>query len=184
MNKIFIYGVAGTGKEAISHHLKARLNLPLIETDDIREQALALANLDSPDPFRYVNAQQAWRTYGQLSADSAIQGLQAVRQSNQAIIDNQLAMYEAAICEGVFLDPAYSRHGQMFLITTASPSRHRRQYYQHRPMTDENEEGFVAGRLLQEHLIQEAADYPVIIIENHGSPRQAETLILEHVRAT
>jgi 2-phosphoglycerate kinase len=172
MSKIFIYGVPGAGKTSTSRHLKLRLNYPLVEGDHIKEHILPLTKTEAEDPYLYTGTKQAWRHFGVLNKTNIIKGLEAVRLSAKTIIDNEITLYDNLILEGIFLDPAYSQQGKMFLIITEDEAQHRQQFFQNRPRTQANEDGFVGGRLLQHHLIAEAQTYNIEIIPNRLGPQQ------------
>jgi 2-phosphoglycerate kinase len=175
MGRIFIYGVAGTGKSFMSRYLKMRLNYPLIEADTLKEHSLAITS----SPFISIGPKYAWRRFGAMTPANIIKGLEAVRASARSAIEAELQTYENVIMEGVFLGPAYASHGKMILMIVVDASRHRDRYFRKRAHTKEDEEGFAASRLLQDYLITEARQLGIEIIENHeDSPLLAESLSL------
>ncbi len=86
-------------------------------------------------------------------------------------VDREISKYEhELIFEAAFLEPRrIEAIGSLVLDTvTSDEEKHRRQYFEHRTKSDENEEQFQAGRILQNYLLAEARGFAVTIVENEG----------------
>jgi len=89
--RIFIYGVPGSGKTTIGRVLAARLGYRFVEADRVREHAQGSSPQPRQDPFLFLGTTEAWRPFGELSHRTAVEGLMAVRDG--------LAPYVAAEIE-------------------------------------------------------------------------------------
>ncbi len=79
-NKIFIYGVPGTGKTTFSRLLQQKLGYPLIEADELRSIAQKDHTQDK-QPFLYLSTTDAYKNFGQMNETNIMKGLQAVREA-------------------------------------------------------------------------------------------------------
>lgn len=176
--QIIIYGAPGAGKTSTSRLLHNKNGIELYEGDYLREVKLPREVGDSKDPFLYIGTKQAWRLFGDLNKENVIKGLQAVRKSMQPYIDKELAERPSVIFEAAFLDPTSQRNGRLFLVVTAEEAAHREQFYRDRKFfhpkygSAELEEGFLASRLIQDYLIEEAKKLKVTVIYNNNNQNE------------
>jgi 2-phosphoglycerate kinase len=175
MPKIFIFGAPGAGKTSTSRYLKLLLNYPLVEGDYIRNCIARLTKTMEEDVYLYMSTKETWRNFGVLNEENMRKGLAASRQSMKPFLDNEIAIHgENLILEAVFMDPAYSDLGPAFLVVTPDEARHKEQFFQNRVRDENNEELFLAARVLQDILIDMAQqrNIPVITNEDPGSNAQ------------
>lgn len=71
--RIFVYGVPGSGKTSFTRLLAGSLGYPLIEADSLRGQS------KESGAFERIGTTDAWKHFGDLSAESVYAGLLAVR---------------------------------------------------------------------------------------------------------
>jgi 2-phosphoglycerate kinase len=166
--KIFIYGVPGSGKTTFSLDLKEKTGYPLVEGDTLR----ALAQKDKTreeDPFAYTGTSGAFRKFGDLTEENVIKGLKAVRNNMVPYIQEEVEKYhDGLIFECAFLDPEQViGKGKIILLTKKDEESHRKQFFAHREINEKGLEHFKAARIIQEFLIKEAKNYPVEIVENN-----------------
>lgn len=166
--RVFIYGSPGAGKTTYSLSLQKKLGSPLVEADYLREVVAQKEKTKEQDPFLYVGTKEAYRHFGKLNQENVIKGLGAVRNSMAPYVDREVSRYpDSLILEGAFLDPAIlSTQGKLILLTTKDESAHRQQFFKNREVNEENTSSFSAARILQEYLLEEAARYPVEIIDS------------------
>lgn len=168
MEKIFIYGVPGSGKTTYSLDLKDKAGYPLVEADGLRP----IAQKDktrAQDPFAYMGITGAFRKFGNLTEDNVIKGLNAVRKTMLPYIDKEIKKYtHKLILEGAFLDPQQIiNNGKVILLTTNNELCHYKHFFAHRDKNKNSLEHFKAARMIQDFLIKEAKNYPVEIIDNN-----------------
>jgi len=166
--KIFIYGVAGSGKTTFSLDLKEKTNHPLVEGDTLRVLAQEGKTREEA-PFAYMGTSGAWRQFGALTEENVIKGLKAVRENMISYIQKEIEKYpNELIFECAFLDPEQvSGKGKIILLTKRDEESHRKQFFVHREENETGLEHFKASRIIQGYLIEEAKKYPVEIIENN-----------------
>ncbi len=167
--KIFIYGVPGSGKTYISKKLSKILNLPVIEGDKIK----SLARKGKPKdkfPFLYLGTSQAFGEFGKLSEETAIKGLLAVRETLKEFVKTEVDKQHGKgfILEAAFLDPNLLKNsGEAVLITVPDKARHKRQFLSHREKVfDFSGSEFKAARIVQEYLVPEAKGLNIPILVN------------------
>lgn len=164
--QLLIYGAPGAGKTTASRLLHKKTGKPLYEGDYLREVELPEEIGASEDPFLYIGTKQAWRHFGKLTSENVVKGLTAVRQSMRPYVDRELAKRPGVIFEASFLDPAQYPSASIYLVVTPDEARHRRQFFEHREVSEELNEGFRASRLMQAYLIEEANKFKLAIIRN------------------
>src|SRR3989344_4765144 len=104
-SKIFIYGVAGSGKTTFSLDLKEKTNYPLVEGDTLRALAQESKTREEA-PFAYMGTSGAFRRFGDLTEENVIKGLTAVRENMIPYIQEEIEKYpNGLIFECAFLDP-------------------------------------------------------------------------------
>ncbi|HSH03500.1 MAG TPA: shikimate kinase [Anaerolineae bacterium] len=161
---IILTGFMGTGKTAVSHHLAARLNRPLIDTDALIEQQIG-------HTIPHIFATQGEAAFRALERQLAHQFAHP-----QALI--------IATGGGLLVDPTnadlLSQHNHIFCLT-ASPTTifHRLQDDTNRPLLQ------TADPLnrIRDLLHQRAAAYgrfPAIPTDNH-TPEQVAQLIINNL---
>ncbi len=168
LNKIFIYGVAGSGKTTFSLDLKEKTNYTLVEGDTLR--ALAQKGKTKEEaPFAYMGTSGAFRKFGDLTEENVIKGLRAVRDNMIPYIQEEIEKHpNELIFECAFLDPEQVMNkGKLILLTKTDEESHRKQFFAHREENETGLEHFKAVRIIQEFLIAEAKQYPVEIVENN-----------------
>jgi 2-phosphoglycerate kinase len=167
-SKIFIYGVAGSGKTTFSLDLKEKTNYPLVEGDTLR--ALAQEGKTREEaPFSYMGTSGAFRQFGELTEENVIKGLMAVRENMIPYIQKEIEKYpNELIFECAFLDPErVIGKGKVILLTKQDEESHRKQFFAHREENETSLEHFKATRIIQDFLIEEAKNYPIEIVENN-----------------
>jgi len=166
INKIFIYGVPGSGKTYISQKMADDLKLPLFEADVLKEELRRLTTKEE-SPFLFLGTCQAYREFGELNKDNAIKGLKAVRQALADRVNKEIDNLDKILIEGAFLDPnLLNNNGRMILVIAPDEEEHRNQFFEHRENNDANLEEFRAARIIQEFLVDEAGDLNLEILEN------------------
>jgi 2-phosphoglycerate kinase len=163
---IFIYGAPGVGKTTYSQKLHKELRYPLIEGDYLREVIAQKEKTKEEDPFLYVGTKEAWQLFGEFNEENVIKGLKAVRKSMSTYVLKEIEQHPGTlILEAAFLDPeVLSSKGELILVVTEDEEKHRSQYYTHRTKDRYSEETFIAARIIQKYLIEEAKQYSVKII--------------------
>jgi len=167
-NKIFIYGVPGSGKTTFSLDLKEKMDRPLVEGDNLR----TLAQKDKTreeDPFAYMGITGAFRKFGGLTEENVIKGLKAVRNNMAPYIQEEIEKYpNELILECAFLDPEHLiNKGKIILLTKKDEESHRKQFFAHREENEKSLEHFKAARIIQNYLVKEAKEYNVEIVDNN-----------------
>jgi 2-phosphoglycerate kinase len=165
--KIFLIGVPGVGKTTLSRLLQKQLGYPLVEADALRDAAQKEKS-EEEDVFLYMGTTEAYRRFGALTKEHAVQGLQAVRKSMRPYVESEIGCYPGhLIMEGAFLDPAELVHyGTVLLVVVNDEEQHKVQYFLHRPDNQGQRACFQAARILQAYFLQEARVYSMRIIEN------------------
>lgn len=167
-SKIFIYGVAGSGKTTFSLDLKEKMNFPLVEGDTLRAFAQEGKTREEA-PFAYMGTSGAFRKFGDLTEENVIKGLKAVRENMVPYIQKEIEKYpNELIFECAFLDPEQViGKGKVILLIKQDEESHRKQFFAHREENELGLEHFKASRIIQEFLIEEAKNYPVEVVENN-----------------
>ena len=167
-SKIFIYGVAGSGKTTFSLDLKEKMNYPLVEGDTLRTVSQKGKTREEA-PFAYMGTSGAFRKFGDFIEENVIKGLRAVRENMIPYIQEEIKKYpNELIFECAFLDPEQViGKGKIILLTKQDEEGHRKQFFAHREENEKGLEHFKASRIIQDFLIKEAENYPVEIIENN-----------------
>ncbi|MFA6250400.1 MAG: AAA family ATPase [Candidatus Shapirobacteria bacterium] len=166
-NRIFIYGVPGSGKTTFSRHLAKQLGLPLVEADCWRKAAQK-GKTKKENPFLFAGTTEAWEEFGALSEMTSIKGLRAVRRSLHPYVLGEMQKLKETVMEAAFLDPIkLSKEGTVILLTTEDENRHKKQYFRHweKIMHREN---FLAARFVQNYLLEEARIHGFKTIDNNG----------------
>lgn len=168
MDKIFVYGVPGSGKTTFSLYLKEKMKYPFVEGDTLR----VLAQKDKTreeDPFAYMGTSGAFRKFGNLTEENVIKGLKAVRKNMVPYIQEEIEKYpNKLILECAFLDPEQvMNQGKIILLTKKDEENHRKQFFAHREENEKSLEHFKATRIIQDFLTEEAKNYNVEIVENN-----------------
>jgi len=157
MSQVLIYGVPDAGKTTISKALQNKTGIPLIEGDYIRP---------------YPATKFVWRKYGSLTKENTVKGLLYVRDYMRKDVDRVLDEHDKVILEAVFIDPApYRNKAKVFLLVCLDEAIHKRQFFEKRKETDESKQNFVAVRMMQEYLIEEAQKLDVKVIRNDTAPQ-------------
>ncbi len=169
LNKIFIYGVSGSGKTSLSIELQKKLGCVLIEADYLRKAVAQKEKTQAEDPFVYIGTKEAYRYFGEFNEENIIKGLGAVRNSMAPYVAKEIEKYhDSLIMESAFLDPnLLSGIGKLILIITTNENKHRSQYFKYREQNESNIETFQVTRIIQNYLLQEAKSLPVKVIENN-----------------
>lgn len=155
MRSIFIYGVPGSGKTHLSIPMSKELGLDLIEADTLK------AGLNIPGTC------QAWKQFGWLNKDNAVKGLLFVRESLRNVVRIGIKGKTGILIEGAFLDPQdFSSFASGLLVVTRDADKHHKQFFAHRQINEETQNEFVAARLNQEFLMEEAGQLAIKIHEN------------------
>ncbi|MDB5254204.1 MAG: 2-phosphoglycerate kinase [Parcubacteria group bacterium] len=164
--KIFIYGAPGVGKTTHSLALQKEFGYPLVEGDYLREVEAQKEKTKEEDPFVYVGTKEAWQLFGECNEENVIKGLKAVRKSMNPYVLREIEKHPGnLILEAAFLDPeVLSKKGELILVVTPDEEKHRSQYYAHRTKDKYSEETFIAARIIQSYLIEEAKHYLVKVI--------------------
>ena len=165
---IFIYGAPGAGKTTVSDALQDKTKIPIVHGDFIRE---------------FPGTKSAWRKYGSLTKKNVVSGLDYVREYMSADVSIIFSKADRTIFEAVFIDPdQYYDKTNVFLIVTLDEDEHREHFFEpvYRKETDETKENFLAVRMIQDYLIEEAKSLNVKVIHNTDSTMKAlDELILE-----
>lgn len=182
MSKVFVFGAPGAGKTSTSRQLKLLLNYPLVEGDYIRNCIARLTKTKEEDIYLYMSTKETYRNFGPLNKENMLKGLQAARKSMKPFLDNEIAIHgENLILEAVFMNPEYSNLGPAFLVVTPDEAQHKAQFFKDRVRSKDNEELFLAARVLQDILIDMAKQCKIRIVTNEN-PHSAALAITEYVR--
>lgn len=166
-NRIFIYGVPGSGKTYISQKMADDLKLPLFEADTLKE-ALRKLTTKEESPFLFLGTCQAYRYFGELNNDNVVKGLKAVRQALVDRVSQEIQNHDQVVLEGAFLDPHVLKDiGKLVLVVTFDEEQHKNQFFQHREKSEANLEEFKSARMIQDFLIGEAKNLNIEIKENN-----------------
>lgn len=168
MNHILIYGVPDVGKTTITKCMHAKTGIYLIEGDFIR--------------IPYPATKYAWRKFGSLTKENAIRGLLYVRDYMHKDVDKVLDKHKEVILEAVFIDPVkYHNRAKMYLLVCTDEATHRKQFFKKRAETDESRENFLAIRMIQEFLLNEAKKLKVKVIQNDSNPDVVAQQIISEI---
>ena len=168
-DKHFIYGVPGVGKTTIASSFAKRHNYLYLELDFLRLKAQKLASRDE-EPFIYEYSTDAWKKFGRLSNQTAIQGFLAVRKAFQKYIAHELTLHGGGyIAEVVYIDPStvLGPDSRVTLVVTPNEQLHYSHFFLHREHSADEDTQFKAARYIQEFLIDEATSLGVEIFENN-----------------
>ncbi|PIZ47624.1 hypothetical protein COY32_01300 [candidate division WWE3 bacterium CG_4_10_14_0_2_um_filter_41_14] len=168
MNNVFIYGVPGTGKTHISRLLGKTYGYTVIEGDTIKTLARK-GKTKRTDPFLFWGTCLAYKHFGDMTMQNAINGLLGVRAALKDYVDQTVkSQPDTIIFEAAFVDPhSYCNNSKVFLVVTLDEKLHKKQFLSHREkLLDIKQNEFKSARMIQEFLIQEAQQLGVTIIEN------------------
>lgn len=171
--RIFIYGVPGTGKTYVSHLLSDKLKTQVLEGDLIKKEMQKYSSKEI-NPILFSGTCTAYREFGELNYLNAIKGLKAVREMLKNKVLNEIKNYQNFILEAAFLVPkSLKNEGMIFLITTIDEQEHKEHFFKHRNKTNDliNSE-FKAARIIQGFLIEEAKSLGIKILDNHRNPEE------------
>lgn len=162
MAQLRIYGIPGVGKSTLAQKLAVRLRYDYIELDTIRHIAQSQATR-AQSPFLYEYTTEAWKEFGPLNAQTAIQGLLAVRSALKPYIDEALSEVPPnVIAEATFLEPKMPA----VLITCRNEKMHNKCYYAIREHTELRDLRFTVSRSIQDYLIADAQDKGIPALDN------------------
>ena len=169
-DKIFIYGVPGVGKSYLSKELGKKLKLLVIEGDKIKTKLKKNISREQ-SPFLYLGTCQAYKKFGELNQENAVNGLLAVRKALSGAITEEVKNWHSLILEAAFLDPSILQEiGKVILVITSDEKRHKKQFLHHRErLFDIGGNEFRAARIVQKYLVEEATGLNVQIIDNDGT---------------
>ncbi len=169
--KIFIYGVPGSGKTYFSEQLRCKTGGLLIETDKLKDFLQKDATREK-NPFVFLGTCQAYQYFGERTLENIKKGLQAVRAALSPIINDTINQHtDGFIMEGATLDPKQLlkvQNSAIILLVTEDELQHKRQFFKHRSENKEALDEFVSARMVQEILIKEASDYDIFVLKNTG----------------
>lgn len=182
--RIFIYGVPGSGKTTIGRVLAARLGYRFMEGDRVRMHAQGSSPQPCQDPFLFLGTTEAWRQFGELSHHTAVEGLMAVRDGLApyvaAEIEHQL---EPFVLEAAFLRPRdVQRVGPVLLVVTEDEQIHESHFFEHRVRDQPALEAFRAARMLQDYLTREAGQAGVGLLSNRGAVHEVTAHAVQLIR--
>ncbi len=167
MNKVFIYGVPGSGKTYASIVLQKKLGIELLEADILRAE-FQKDTTPKKDPFFFVGTCQAYKYFGEINSENCKKGLLEVRKAMSEIVSREIEKSDRLIVEGAFLDPnILNSLGKMVLVVTSDEAEHRKHFFENRLEEEDKINEFKAVRLVQESLITEARNLNIDIIENN-----------------
>jgi len=162
VNRIYIYGVPGTGKSTLAKEVARSIHCRFVELDAVRPIAQAKVNIYQ-EPFLYEYTTEAWKKFGPLNYKNVVKGLVGIRQAFKPFIEQELAKYSGnVIAEAVFVEPSESA----VLITNSDEELHYNNFFVHRKRNKDADLQFQAARLMQDFLIQEAKEKSLTIVEN------------------
>ncbi len=178
-NKIFIYGVPGSGKTYFSKLLKEKLNWPLLEADTLRPKAQKDKTVGE-NPFLFLGTCQAYKKFGELNPENTVKGLKAVREALQEWVLSEVERHTQVVVESAFLDPnIISNRGEVLLVITKDEALHKSYFFQNRSESEESLNEFKAARLVQDYLIEEAEKLNIKIIENNSDIRNKIEILIK-----
>ena len=180
---IFIYGVPGTGKTTIAKKLAERLNYTYIELDNVRKKAQFNVPKQE-DPFLYEWTTEAWKQFGKLNENTAIEGFQAVRNSLNKYVLNELSEQKGSyIAEAVFINPTLfsSKDSIGNLVIVPDEKQHYSQFFVDRPRSVEEDKQFRAARYIQDYLIKESQNEHISTTVNKSNINQAIKLLIKEI---
>jgi 2-phosphoglycerate kinase len=179
ITKHFIYGVPGVGKTTIASDFAERHNYLYLELDFLRQKAQELV-LREQEPFIYEYSTEAWKKFGELNKENAVNGFLAVRQAFRKYITEELSLHGVGyVAEAVYIDPATVQDSESIvtLLVTNDEDQHYSHFFLHREHSEEENTQFRAARYIQEYLLEEATNLGVKVVENN----QTDSTILSGV---
>ena len=168
-HKYFIYGVPGVGKTTFASTFAKQHNYKYLELDYLRIKSQK-TTIREKEPFIYEYSTEAWKKFGELSIDTAVEGFLAVRKAFQKYIALEIAQFnEDLIAEAVYIDPLVAKtlKSKVTLIITSDEKLHYSHFFLHRDNSNEEDMQFKAARYIQSFLIKEARDLNIEIIDNN-----------------
>ncbi len=182
--RIFIYGVPGSGKTTIGRMLAARLGYRFVEADRVREHAHGSSPRPRQDPFLFLGTTEAWRPFGKLSHRTAVEGLMAVRDGLAPYVAAEIEhQREPFVLEAAFLRPRdVQRVGPVLLVVTEDEQTHESHFFEHRVRDQPTLEAFRAARMLQDYLTREAGQAGINLLSNRGAVHEAIAHTVQLIR--
>jgi 2-phosphoglycerate kinase len=155
--KIFIYGVPGTGKTKYSKILGRQTGFSIVEADQIKKK-LGI----------HIGTCQAFKQFGDFNRENVIKGLIFVRKALCSTVLKEVTKRDAIILEGAFLNPQQLLPlGRVLLLTTTDEYEHKKQFRHHLEyLFDIHETTFKAARIIQEYFCDEAKKLRVETIDS------------------
>jgi 2-phosphoglycerate kinase len=163
--KLFIYGVPGTGKTTLSKELAIDNDLDFYELDLVKKEAQKYVSKEI-NPFLHQGTCRAWQLLGEETIKSYICGFNEVRKSMLKYVQ-KIYKRNYGVFEGAFIDPTDTvNYGQNILLIVESESKHRNQFFTHRNIDQATVSEFEVVRIIQQHLICEADALGVRVVES------------------
>jgi 2-phosphoglycerate kinase len=167
--KVFIYGVPGSGKSTFSKLLSKKLKLALYEADKIKLVARYGKTIET-DPYYFIPTTSAYKVIGERTPENVINGMLNVRKVFNDLIEEKIKSFKnGCVVESAFLNPAELKaQGIVILLTTPSETQHKKQFLIDRTNESITNGQFDNARLIQKYLISEAKKLNIQILKNNG----------------
>ena len=167
-NRVFLYGVPGSGKTFLGRKLSELFKSTYIELDEVRHTAQAGKTFES-DPFLFVGTTNAYKQLGEENKQNIIQGLIEVRKALHPYVQNLISRSENNfVAEGAFLKPkTFITKGKIFLVLEKNEEIHMGNFFENREINEENVKNFKVARVIQDYLIEESEKLNIEIISSN-----------------
>lgn len=163
---IFVYGSPGSGKTTITKGLvEQNPTLELIEADAIRDKINPNPNIK----FLELGTTEAYKEFGTLLPKNVILGLKAVRQAMLPYLLDMIKRLKPGkyVIEAAFLDPiTLKKFGTPIFIESPTLLGHAKQFFAHRKLNLKHFKSFIAARMVQRYLRQEARVNDIAVVSN------------------